>query len=288
MKYSELNEKKPHGSQDFPIEYYFVDRSHPQYVMPAHWHTEAELLCVREGTLMLHLNRRQYVLHRGDLAFINSGTVHRGEPQDCIYECAVFKPEMLLQSSGTVNRLLSPLVQRQCAVRELFTSEETPHGVAEQTDLLFSHLREQSKHAPLAVYSALYALFHAFYEADAITTASHGKAQERQLQQLTKLLGWIEEHYTERISLSSLARAAGINEKYLCRFFRTYTDSTPIEYINRLRVERAAYDIRFRNYSVTEAAYANGFNDSAYFCKLFRTFLGVTPGAYKREGKKDT
>ncbi len=288
MKYFELNERKTHGSADFPIEYYSVDRDHPQYVMPAHWHTESELICVREGVLTLHLNRRHYVLRAGDVAFINAGTVHRGEPQDCKYEVAVFKLEMLLQSAGAVNRLLKPLIRRQCAIRECFSADECPQEIRLQADLLFSLLHTPSEYTPLAVYSALYALFHAFHQAGAITEAAHGKAQERQLHQLTQLLEWIEEHYTERISLSSLARAAGINEKYLCRFFRAYTACTPIEYINRLRVERAAYDIRFRNHSVTEAAYANGFNDSAYFCKQFRAYLGTSPGAYKRESHKET
>ena len=79
-----------------------------------------------------------------------------------------------------------------------------------------------------------------------------------------------------------LSKASGLNEKYLCRFFKAYTSHTPIDYINRLRIERAADDLRTRHCSVTDAAYANGFNDSAYFSKLFRQIKGVTPINYSK------
>ena len=73
-----------------------------------------------------------------------------------------------------------------------------------------------------------------------------------------------------------------MNEKYLCRFFKAYTSYTPIDYVNRLRIEKAADDLRLLHRSVTEAAFANGFNDSAYFSKLFRQIKGVSPKVYQK------
>ena len=99
---------------------------------------------------------------------------------------------------------------------------------------------------------------------------------------LTRLLEWIDENYTQKITLASLAKISGFNEKYLCRFFKEYTSHTPIDYINRLRVEKAADDMLSRHMSVTEAAYANGFNDSAYFSKMFRQIKGISPSEFRK------
>ena len=49
-------EKKQHGTKEFPVAYYYVDHTHPQYNMPFHWHTEWELIRVRSGQLVLHVD----------------------------------------------------------------------------------------------------------------------------------------------------------------------------------------------------------------------------------------
>ena len=70
-------------------------------------------------------------------------------------------------------------------------------------------------------------------------------------------------------------------EKYLCRFFKEFTGHTPTDYINRLRVERACYEMKFNHLNVTEAAYECGFNEISYFSKCFKKYKGVSPGKYR-------
>ena len=283
MKYSELNERRDRTSADFPIEYHYVDEHHPRYVMDAHWHTETEILRVTKGVFEIYLNRRHYTLGEGDVAFINAGTVHHGEGEGCIYECVVFRPEMLLQSSGgAVNRYIKPIIRRQRTVRECFLRGSSPE-IEGCVQSLLSLLREPHEGYELAVNAELTALFYRLYREGAVEEATLGKGQEKQLEQLVRLLAWLEDHYVERITLEMLSKETGLNEKYLCRFFKAYTAHTPIDYLNRLRIERAADDLRLRSCTVTEAAYANGFNDSAYFSKLFLKIKGLSPGAYKRE-----
>ena len=53
MHYLDYNEKKQHGTPDFPIEYYHVDEHHPRYNMPFHCHKELEIIRILEGILYL-------------------------------------------------------------------------------------------------------------------------------------------------------------------------------------------------------------------------------------------
>ena len=52
------------------------------------------------------------------------------------------------------------------------------------------------------------------------------------------------------------------------------THRTPIDYLNYYRIERACYQLITTNLSITEIAYASGFNDLSYFIKTFKKYKG--------------
>lgn len=286
MNYSELNEKKVHGTFDFPMEYSRLDRSHRAYVMKLHWHDEMELVRVEQGCFHLHLNNRSYDLHAGDIAFINPGVLHRGDPEDCVYSCAVFRLNMLCPTGSIIDRYLRPISRQLKMATERMACGDCP-AVEQAVDRLFAALHGGESKYELEVFSALYQMIFALYREDRIVEVRPHAAQDRRLAQITKLLEWISEHYTQRITLERLSKESGLNEKYLCRFFKEYTSYTPIEYINRLRVEKVIDDMITKQLSVTEAAFANGFNDSAYFSKVFQRIKGTQPTSYVKRLKED-
>ena len=104
--------------------------------------------------------------------------------------------------------------------------------------------------------------------------------QSKGLKNVTLLLDWIDSNLTEPITLSSLAKKTGLSEKYICRIFKLYTSKTVTDYINERRIERACIEMATK--SITEAAFASGFNELSYFCKLFKRYKGRTPSEYKR------
>lgn len=101
MKFLASHESSTRGTFDFPIELYYVDKMHPRYEMPFHWHMEFELMLVLSGEFSLLIDGRSYLLHKGDAAIISAGAVHGGTPSDCVYECVVFDMNRFL-GSGSV------------------------------------------------------------------------------------------------------------------------------------------------------------------------------------------
>ena len=278
IKYTDYREERKHGSAEFPLQYYFLDKLDPQYVMPLHWHREIEVIRIITGRFTLFVNNEAFVLNAGDCAIIPSGALHRGEPEDCGYDCAVFDISMIAsRKSGRARELTQYLMS---AGREIYPlCPDANKAISELLDIV----SEREEFFEFKVISLLSEIAYLIYTH--ATTAGEHRETERTAHRravMTLLVDKIEREYTNRITLADLAEQAQINEKYLCRFFKEYTGQTPIDYINRLRVDRACYEMAVSGMNVTEAAFECGFNELSYFSKVFKRYKGVSPGEYRK------
>ncbi len=89
-------------------------------------------------------------------------------------------------------------------------------------------------------------------------------------------------HLAQHIPVEKAAAFAGYSRSHFCRLFREYTGKGMHEYLLELRVNMALHKLQNENLSVKEACNACGFEDSGYFCKVFRKFFGTTPMRFCR------
>ena len=104
----------------------------------------------------------------------------------------------------------------------------------------------------------------------------------KRLQQLKQVVEFIEQNYSSPLTLQQLSASVSMSPKYFCRFFSEMTHQTPMDYLNRQRIEEACYQLSTTDDSITEIAYRTGFNDLSYFIRTFRKYKGTTPGKYKK------
>lgn len=276
MKYTEYEETKKHGTDEFPFQYYYVDKNHAQYIMPLHWHRELEIIRVLDGALCLWINNEKHELSKNDVAFVEGGVLHRGEPENCKYDCVVFDPSFV---SGQRNSRLSELIRLFCSGHaglstQCFSANETANRIIDTA-------RDAHPFYELKLASLVCELAEIFYTDGAMCLDHAYKRSNHRRAMITVLIDKIERDYAEKITITDLAGLVGVNEKYLCRFFKEFTGYTPTDYINRIRVDRACYEMRFNHRNVTEAAYECGFNEISYFSKCFKRYKGVSPGKYR-------
>ena len=277
MKYREYREIKLHGSSEFPFEHYLVDENHPHYVMPLHWHTNFEVIHVISGKLMLFLDNVEYKLGSGDVAFVGCGAMHRAEPENCVYECAVFDLSIISGYNATrIFEYIGPIISQNVETDAICASAN------KHVMRLFEVATREDEFYELEIASVISGIFCELYRAGAVRNVTSGsKKISHRRDVMAQLIDEIEKNYAQRITLAELASHAQINEKYLCRFFKEFTGFTPIDYINRLRVDKACYQLAVNKMNVTEAAYECGFNELSYFSKCFRKYMGMSPGAYR-------
>lgn len=84
------------------------------------------------------------------------------------------------------------------------------------------------------------------------------------------------------VSLSGLASACGVSAGHLSRLFHHSTGLTLTEFIGRVRVEHARQLLRQRHQSVTDVAFASGFNSLSQFNRVFRRVYGSSPRELRR------
>lgn len=261
-----------HKTEQFPMAFYSVDETHPRYQMIHHWHPETELLAVREGKLQLSLNGTRITLNKGQTVLIPSGMIHSGIPTRCRYECTVFDRRSILH-------ILKGDSYHQ--IKSFFT---TPAILPPSPELeqWFSALRRAEAGFEADVLSAVYSLIARWLKSPPKHLVDLPR-RKSQLPPFEQAVLYLQDHFGEQISLKDLADAAELSENYFGEYFKNVTGETPIQYLSKYRVERAAEELRDGEKSVTEISLECGFNDLSYFIKTFRKHYGTAPGKYRKE-----
>lgn len=110
-------------------------------------------------------------------------------------------------------------------------------------------------------------------------------AQERRWtrdERMVEVIGYVHGHICEAIGIEELADVACVTGPYLIRLFRRELGVSPLQYINRKKMERAQWLLLTEDKTVKEIAHMVGFGDHSYFIRLFRKLTGRTPQEYRR------
>ena len=99
--------------------------------------------------------------------------------------------------------------------------------------------------------------------------------------QIVKTLDYISDHLHSRIMLEDAADHLHLSAAYLSRLFKSEVGMTFIDYVNQKKIESAANLLRFSEYSTLEISNLLAFSSQSYFIKIFKKYMGTTPGGYK-------
>ena len=98
---------------------------------------------------------------------------------------------------------------------------------------------------------------------------------------LAAAIRYIHEHYCEDVNLEDLAKIVYVSSYYLSHLFRDEMGVTFKDYLSGVRIEQSKILLK-EGLSVEDVAERVGFNDSNYFIKIFKKYVGITPSKYKK------
>lgn len=94
---------------------------------------------------------------------------------------------------------------------------------------------------------------------------------------------YIEGHFTEKLSIEELANQFALSRRNFIRRFKKATSNTPLEYIQRVKVEAAKKQLESSTENINEVMYQVGYADSKSFRQLFKKITGLSPLAYRNK-----
>ncbi len=99
-------------------------------------------------------------------------------------------------------------------------------------------------------------------------------------------IAYMNKNYRDAISLDDLAQISLMSKRSFLRYFKSATSSTPMEYLQKIRVQKICEMLIYTNSNLSEIAAECGFSDSNYMCKVFRKIMHKSPLQYKNQTVK--
>jgi len=288
-----FHEKNHYEDAAFPVGIYKVTKESivppGRGYMDLHWHEELQFTLVTEGVLKLQVNAEEYKVKAGEAIFINRNLLHITTElsEHGRYISLNFPDKMLgfFPGSRMEQDFVHPYTGN-CAVPAIVLREgvEWQNGVLKLLRHIIAIL-EQKKQGEYEYLIAMkltemwYRLVFNIKFDIKRPSCSYIRKQER----IHQMLIFIHNHYMEKIYLKDIAAVVNISEGECCRCFQGMLRMSPNQYLLNYRISKGMELLNSTEQSVTDVAYAVGFNDSNYFIQYFKKKTGMTPKEYRKK-----
>ncbi len=290
MEKNTLKENAVHGTQNYPYAEYSFDGKE-DFQVPLHWHKEAEIIFMKEGRYKVTVNAEQYSGEAPAMFFVGSGEIHSLRMERGTVETAVvFSPQILESASydSIQHTILTPWMEGKLKVSSFLAPGDAMWA---ETLCLYREIWRAAKEKEIGSYlrlkAGLFRLLASLYEQERMIRIDHGKEEDpERIEPLKKVLGFVRQNYSRRITADEIADVAGMNTQYFCRYFKKHTGRTLTEYVNDVRVSQAARLLAQTQDKILNIAVQCGYENAGYFINRFRRCKGMTPSEYREWMKK--
>ena len=276
--------EQTHYSEDnSPV---FLWINHEPGTFPLHWHSTMEIIMPLQDTYTVIMNKTTYHLKEKDILIIPPGELHELVPPPTGYRMILLLDlsALNLNKYKGFTRLFSVF-----SLSSLLTPETVPEIYDKARDLLLQVAEEYAGGGDLAEPSIL-ALLIQFFVLLARNTEDVGTSslpamqpskQREYIEKFNIVFDFIEHHYTEDITLDSVAAQIGFSKFHFSRLFRQFTDTSFYDYLCARRIKAAEALLLDPNLPITEVALQSGFASISTFNRVFKKFKECTPTEFK-------
>lgn len=246
-----------------------------------HFHNAHELIYITSGRIRLEVGSQTYQVGPGSVAIISRLEEHSVE----ILEEPYLRYYLQLTAAQLDNMVEHPALKALFIRRPLDFCHVFPLGAAApEAQRLFDALQQEAAAPGLCSGQYLPALFTQLlvlcYRQNPGRYPERGRAFAPAVYQVQE---YIDRHFTEPISVASLAQRFFISPSYLSHGFKEWTGHSPQQYLLLCRLSYARELLRTTDRSVAQIAAACGFGDESNFIRSFKKACGLPPNRYRRE-----
>lgn len=254
-----------------------------------HYHEDVEIVAVKSGEMAYMVEGTCVKLKKGDTIFVNSGSIHYSlstTNRVARYIIAILHPSIICSSFAV----------EQKAVKPIITDKSVPfvHFKAEDFDgpLIYQALLDMERETNgseflitkyfFEVWDIIMRRFTDAYRLH-IHRIDEGSGHNAKLK---SMMLYIDEHYMERISLGSIAKAGGVSQSLCNQIFNKLTEKSPVEYLMYYRCRKVSDLLQSSDMSMSEIAEVTGFSGASYMAETFKKYFNQSPRDFRKAQKK--
>lgn len=258
-----------------------------EMVLDDRWnvHGEVAIALVRTGSMTLETTTNSYSLNQGDIYFISPNQKYRiAENHNAVVDVILLN----LSNPASVTQEYIP----QSIIRGLTTGncthfvKVTPEDAfyAEMLDDLRTVTQAENKKFDffqLLVHGKMYEIFYILF-ANKYIEILDVESQGKKYRALRRITEYINENFCDSISLDTIAQTTGLSRYYISHLFKELMNTTFVNYVNELRLTRAAMLLTTTDTPIIEIAGMSGFNNISNFNRAFKMYYDTTPSKYRK------
>ena len=251
--------------------------------MVIHYHKDVELIYIRSGYASYRVNDKVIHLESGDGIIVNSDQLHLliSEAVDYCLDCVIFDPELIMGNKYIKEKYMPFLIgdaAPDCIV--LRSSDAADKIILEGIgQIVYMSYLENHEMEILSVLQRVYQLLYEKMR----KVDSKRPLSAPDLNSMRDMIDYINSNYSGRITVAGICASGHVGKNTCIDLFKKYTHMSPIDYVRSIRLQNAINYLKNSEMSITEIAYAVGFNSASYFTKSFRQFYDMTPVEYRKE-----
>lgn len=282
-------EENKHGTALLPYNIYrtYIPEAFTDF--PIHWHDEIEIISVSYGTAKYVVDFKEYIVREGDILIIPPSSLHYFEQHNDEHFLGltyIFDKKLIDGGSFDTcsTKYINPIFNNDIYL-PIHIPADTPHTDTLKPILdkiLINHDSHRDAYE-LQIKIGFLEFISYFYSVNYyLVNKSYDTSNMRTTSLIKDVTTYIEEHYSDKITLEMLAEKINISVYYLSHIFKQYTNQTPIEYLNQYRLATAANLLKTTDSSIMDISFECGYNNVSYFNRAFKNRYNLTPKEYRK------
>jgi AraC family cel operon transcriptional repressor len=243
-----------------------------------HNHDFYELFLVTHGSMEHHVNDQAGTLSRGHLVFIRPDDYHSFSYKgaDCGFLNLAIQAEAIEEMFAYLGRSFEkePLLRQKLPPRVLLTSRELG-DILGMFDRLNTLPVADKKRLNMELRCILIWVFSRYF-------LQRSEEEERYPEWLSVVLGKMNRLENFSKGKNAIRELACKSDEHISRSFRKYLKQTPTQYVNELRLNYVANQLRFSHRHIADIAFEAGFENQSNFHRQFKKMFGMTPLEFRK------
>lgn len=250
----------------------------------SHWHEEIEILATMDSQVQVYCNQESYIAKENEIVCINSAQIHQ------------FSPILNFSNSAITIQINPAFLKEYCTDPDncYFDVRQNPDAC----QLLDSYMKElflfctnetENPYYNLRINSLLHQILYVLLSECQINAIRKEQAKTTKYRQrYMGIMTYMNEHYSEDLSLEDVAKFSHISKEHLSREFKTYVGENFRDHLANIRLRHAHLDLINTDLPLIDIAINHGFSDLRSYNRAFQKQFGIAPLQYRRKIKRCT